>query len=292
MANLLVGEIGRESGPALHVLARRKPMATYDTNARKAFSSQDALIDKEEHCSAEPEQLSGSDKYCSMTELYADPTIFQGMAYGKRWRRHDWSQMVEGLPNDSLETEKIILAIHGGGIEPGTSEIALAAAGYHPATLAPSDDGQGLHDFWIFEGLLPLGNRCLHVTASNYDDPIALELVQNAQRCVSLHGCSDDQAKGKIQIGGLDHELRNLVLMELTAVGIPAEITTDRQLAGDLPTNIANKTKIGGGAQLEMGTTYRAGLFGTNTRPQRKNTTNAEFDRLVGALRKAMALVT
>lgn len=32
-------------------------MATYDTNVRRAFSSQDTLIDREEHCSADPEQL-------------------------------------------------------------------------------------------------------------------------------------------------------------------------------------------------------------------------------------------
>ena len=95
------------------------------------------------------------------------------------------------------------MAIHGGGIEPGTSEIALAAAGYHLGTLAPFDDRQGLHDFWIFEGLLSLGNSDLHVTASNYDDPIALELVQNAQRCLSLHGCSDDDADGKFRSGDL-----------------------------------------------------------------------------------------
>lgn len=229
------------------------------------------------------------DKYCSMTELYADPTISEGTAYGKRWRRHEWSQMSEGQPDDRLETEKIILAIHGGGIEPGTSEIALAAAGYQPATLTPSDDGQELHDFWIFEGLLPFGNRDLHVTASHYNDPIALELVRNARRCVSLHGCSDAQANGRIQIGGLDGALRNVVLEELVAAGIAAEISTNPLLDGNLPTNIANKTKIGGGVQLEMGTSYRASLFGTNTRPQRKNTTNAEFDRLIGALRTAIA---
>lgn len=36
-----------------------------------------------------------------------------------------------------------------------------------------------------------------------------------------------------------------MVLIELIAVGITAEITTDPQLTGSLPRNIANKTKIG-----------------------------------------------
>lgn len=233
----------------------------------------------------------GSDTYNSMTALYSDPRNVEGTTYAKRWKRHEWSQMVEEQPADASETQKIIMAIHGGGIERGTSEIALAVAGYHPDTLVTSVDGLGLHDFWVFEGLLPSDNRKLHVTASQYDEPIATELVQNARRCISLHGCLDSQAKGKIQLGGRDHELRDIVLEELTIAGIPAEITTDPMLDGDLIDNIANKTKIGGCVQLEMGTSYRSSLFRTNTRLQRKNTTKDQFWRLVEALRKAMSRV-
>lgn len=78
------------------------------------------------------------------------------------------------------------------------------------------------------------------------------------------------------------------MLEELIIAGIPAEITTNPMLDGDLLDNIANKTKIFGCVQLEMGTSYRSSLFGTNTRLQRKNTTNNQFWLLVGALRKAM----
>jgi phage replication-related protein YjqB (UPF0714/DUF867 family) len=233
----------------------------------------------------------GPDKYCSMTALYNDPINVEGTTYGKRWRRHEWTQIVEEQATDNVETQKIIMAVHGGGIETGTSEIALATAGYDPATLATSADGYGLHDFWLFEGLLPSGNGDLHVTASHYDDPIATELVRNARRCISLHGCTDAQASGKIQLGGRDHELRGIILEELELVGIPAEISTNPMLDGSLPDNIANKTEIGGCAQLEMGTSYRGSLFGINTRPQRKKTTNAQFWLLVGALRRAMSHV-
>jgi len=99
---------------------------------------------------------------------------------------------------------------------------------------------------------------------------------------------SRTQPLGIIQIGGRDFELRTIVLEELTAVGIPAEITTDPDLLGEDPANIGNKTQIGGCVQLEMGKSYRAGLFGIDTRPRRKHTTNAQFWLLVGALRKAM----
>jgi phage replication-related protein YjqB (UPF0714/DUF867 family) len=232
---------------------------------------------------------SGPDTYSSMTDLYSDPCNVEGTTYGKRWKRHEWSQTVEEQPTDNAETQAIVMAIHGGGIEKGTSEIAVAAAGYHPATLIPIVDGYALHDFWLFEGLLPSGNGRLHVTASHYDDPIASELVKNARRCISLHGCTDTQAAGKIQIGGLDHELREIVFEELTTARIPAEITTNPMLDGDLPDNIANQTRLHGCVQLEMGTSYRASLFGTDTRVQRKHTTNRRFWQLVGTLRKAMS---
>ena len=106
-----------------------------------------------------------------------------------------------------------------------------------------------------------------------------------------MHGCTDTQAVGKIQIGGLDHELREIVFEELTTASIPAEITTNPMLDGDLPDNIANQTKLSGCVQLEMGTSYRSSLFGTDTRVERKHTTNKKFWRLVRTLRKAMGRV-
>ena len=69
-----------------------------------------------------------ADKYPSMTKLYEDPLNVEGTTYGKRWRRHEWIQLVEAQATDNPEGQKIVLAVHGGGIEGGTSEIALAVA--------------------------------------------------------------------------------------------------------------------------------------------------------------------
>jgi phage replication-related protein YjqB (UPF0714/DUF867 family) len=242
------------------------------------------------------------DKYPSMTALYADPLNVEGTTYGKRWKRHEWSQLVEAQAFDNPETQKIVLAIHGGGIEGGTSEVALAVAGYHPATFAPVTDCQGFHDVWIFEGLLNSGNSYLHVTSANFDDPIALKLVQNARRCISVHGCSDDDARGKLQLGGLDTELKEILVEELSLAGISAEITTNPALNGSDSGNICNRTRICSGAQIEMGTSYRASLFApghnffltdaaayiNKVNYTRKNNTNAEFWKLIGALRRGM----
>ena len=179
------------------------------------------------------------DKYPSMRALYADPMNVEGTTYGKRWKRHEWIQLVEAQAIDNPETEKVVLAIHGGGIEGGTSEVALAVAGFHPATFAQATDGLGFHDLWIFEGLLSSSNSNLHVTSTEYDDPIALELVQNARRCISLHGFGDADAGGKNQIGGGDTELKSIVLQELTEAGIPARISTNPKRMEVIPLTFA-----------------------------------------------------
>jgi phage replication-related protein YjqB (UPF0714/DUF867 family) len=231
------------------------------------------------------------DQYGSMIELYNDPSNIEGFTYGKRWRRHEWIQFVEAQATDNPEGERIVLAIHGGGIEPGTSEIALAVAGYHPATFARNTDCLGLHDLWIFEGLLSSGNARLHVTSTNFDDPIALKLVRISKRCLSLHGLDNVPGGADIQIGGLDAELSSIVLEELTAAGISAAVANQEGTNGNDLKNICNKTTISAGVQLEMAKTYRESLFapGCNTRELRKNNTTAKFGKLATALRKAMS---
>ena len=78
---------------------------------------------------------------------------------------------------------------------------------------------------------------------------------------------------------------------ELESAHIDAEIATNPMLDGSRPDNIANQTRIGGCAQLEMGTSFRGSLDRTNTRPRRKHATNDRFNRLVAALRSAMSRV-
>ena len=233
------------------------------------------------------------DQYGTMIELYNDPLNIEGSTYGKRWRRHEWIQLVEAQATENQEGEQMVLAIHGGGIERGTSEIAMAVAGYHPATFGRSTDCLGLHDLWMFEGLLSSGNSKLHVTSTNFDDPIALRVVQISKRCLSLHGLEDVPGGADMQIGGLDAELSSIILEELTTAGISAAVANQEGTNGNDLKNICNKTTISAGVQLEMAETYRNSLFapGCNSREFRKNNTNANFCKLVTALRKAMSRV-
>jgi phage replication-related protein YjqB (UPF0714/DUF867 family) len=232
-----------------------------------------------------------ADLYPSNTALYADPALAEGTDYARRYRRHAWYDDSETAVRPHAVTT--ILAIHGGGIEPGTSELCLSIAGYHPASLAPT--GGSIYDYWIFEGIRSTDNGDLHVTSTHCDDPTCWSLCGGARRAVSLHGCTPAQAglpsnAGAVLVGGLDQALKSALLAAYTVVGITAiDAVGNPDLAGTDPENVVNRTLTGAGAQLEMTTPLRNAMFTTNTRPQRKNTTTAAFWRFVEATRSALA---
>jgi len=77
-----------------------------------------------------------------------------------------------------------IIAPHGGGIEPGTSEIADAVA-------------DRTHSFYAFEGLKPSGNTDLHITSTRFDEPMCLTVLGHTEVVVTLHGeHSEDDGEG------------------------------------------------------------------------------------------------
>src|SRR5580698_7765372 len=73
----------------------------------------------------------------------------------------------------------VVVAPHGGKIEPGTSEIAEAIA------------GQNL-SFYAFEGDKGQNNASLHITSTNFDEPRCLALVARSVRVVAIHGKAGD----------------------------------------------------------------------------------------------------
>jgi phage replication-related protein YjqB (UPF0714/DUF867 family) len=233
-----------------------------------------------------------ADQYPSNTALYADPTLVEGIDYSRRYRR-------QAAIDDSDTTaypfpETTIVAPHGGGIEPGTSELCLAVAGYHPATMEITPPDGPVYDHWMFEGLRSSNNSALHVTSTNCDDPVALALCGGAQHALSLHGCTTTQAglpdaTAAVLVGGLDTALKTRLINAFTAAGITAiDATGNPNLDGDGPTNIVNRTLTGTGAQLELTTPLRTAMFTTNTRAQRKYTTTEMFWRFVNATRTAI----
>ena len=56
------------------------------------------------------------------------------------------------------KTSFVVIAPHGGGIEPGTSEIANAIAGLN-------------YSLYTFDGIRLSGNELLHITSTLFDEP-------------------------------------------------------------------------------------------------------------------------
>ena len=83
----------------------------------------------------------------------------------------------------------LVMAPHGGKIEPGTAEIAEAIAG---------DD----HSFYTFEGIKADGNAVLHIQSHLFDEPQAIEAMKGAKIVVTVHGYADKEY-GFVMVGGL-----------------------------------------------------------------------------------------
>jgi phage replication-related protein YjqB (UPF0714/DUF867 family) len=129
-----------------------------------------------------------------------------------------------------------IIAPHGGKIEPKTSDIAAGIA-------------RDQFNYYCFEGLKPTGNRCLHITSHNFDEPQALELLARSQTVVAVHACTDPKAV--VYPGGRDEELMGAIVKGLKTAGIRVA-NRNFKYQGIRPDNICNRGASGRGVQLEI----------------------------------------
>jgi phage replication-related protein YjqB (UPF0714/DUF867 family) len=236
-----------------------------------------------------------ADTYCSNTDLYKDPSLQEGVDYARRFRRQEAFDDCPAGKGAVVRTA--IIAPHGGGIEFGTSELCLAVAGYHPATLEVTPPGGVTYDYWMFEGLRSSNNSQLHVTSTHCDDTVALSLCAGALNVLAQHGCTaaqaglDDDAQA-VLVGGRNAVLKRALLQRFAAVGITAIDAIDHDaINGDEQTNIANRTLLGMGGHLEITGPLRRAMFEVNTREERKNTTTQVFWDFVAACRNALAQI-
>lgn len=131
----------------------------------------------------------------------------------------------------------VIIAPHGGAIEPKTSTVAATIAG---DTLS----------LYCFEGIKPDDNETLHITSHKFDEPKCLALLSKADAVVAIHGCvGKDESVG---VGGLDAELRNALCDALGKAGFKAAAIKDGNLAGVDHNNICNRGRSKKGVQLEI----------------------------------------
>jgi phage replication-related protein YjqB (UPF0714/DUF867 family) len=130
----------------------------------------------------------------------------------------------------------LIMAPHGGKIEPTTEVIAEAIA---------SED----YSFYSFEGLKG-DSRRLHIESHLFDEPRALKALEKAEIVVSVHG-QIDQNEEFVMVGGLNASLRSEIIQQLETVGFQTRPPTEGLMGTD-PRNICNRGRSRRGVQLEV----------------------------------------
>lgn len=210
-----------------------------------------------------------TDYYSSMTELKQVETAF--------------SIEARSIPN----VDQTVLAIHGGNLETGTTEIAKGIAG-------GIWDASSKWPYWIFNSLrLPGENSATHVTSTNYNDPGAVVVASKASRLVVVHGCPDTtegQPSGSriAWVGGLNITMRDNIIDALDSAGFDARVAP-QSIAGTHPDNICNQGSGGAGVQIEITTSLRGTYFFTdNTLAGRAESRTAEFTSFCSAVRTGM----
>lgn len=171
------------------------------------------------------------------------------------------------------DSEIAVIAIHGGGIEPGTIDIAEA--------LARCD-----YTFYAFKGLKKTGNKILHISSNKFDEALAVRISQNAIIVISIHGSKFRTET--VHIGGRNQKLKQKIMYALRTARFDAEISEIPGLRGIKPENICNRCKSGEGVQLEISRGLREKMFDNlDHRSLRKKT--ALFYKFVKILKEVIA---
>lgn len=166
-----------------------------------------------------------------------------------------------------------IFAIHGGGIEMGTTEIVKGI----------TDDD---YAWYLFEGLKTSGNSVLHITSTNFDEPQLMGMLEKYSKQIAIHGASGTELI--TYVGGLNTKLKQLITEELTNAGFTTSVATG-DIAGTEKRNVCNRAVEGVGVQLEITTAQRSDMFGTfSGAANRWATRNATFFAYTGAIIKAI----
>lgn len=181
---------------------------------------------------------------------------------------HDFERIVWKRRSDVA-----IVAPHGGGIEPGTSEVARALAGKE-------------YSLYCFDSLKGNGNDVMHITSHEFDDPLCIGLMRNAKVVVSVHGCGCEEEWAGVFIGGRHEALREEILLSLQEAGFLAALDEGRH-PGKHARNICNQGQTRAGIQLEISLSVRRSMFAGMKRSERQ-VTRPPFHIFIAAVRKVL----
>ena len=139
----------------------------------------------------------------------------------------------------------VIMAIHGGLIEPFTSDIAAAIAGEE-------------YGLYLFEGIRERKNLELHIASEYFDEPQAKDMIRVADTVISIHGYRDKATEG-VMVGGLHEHLAEKIRTHLSEVDMPLRPFGIRSVA-ESPQNICNQGMSGGGVEIAVSRKLRDSL--------------------------------
>lgn len=196
-----------------------------------------------------------------------------------------FSEIVQSRPKSyeifskSFRNNFLIFTPHGGGIEPGTTEICNWFAQNGISSYAFSAKGKQCKD--------------LHVTSTRFDEPRLLRMLARHKNCISFHGMTD-YAKTKydadIFIGGLDKLLTNKLAHALVkarfSVAIAGKFPKSPLTAYNL-NNITNKCSSKKGVQIELSENIRKKFFKGNLKfKSGRERTTVEFEIFCRTIRE------
>jgi phage replication-related protein YjqB (UPF0714/DUF867 family) len=174
------------------------------------------------------------DKYKSFDELRRSET-----------REKDYT-----IAKENRDSNVAIIAPHGGGIEPGTSQITKAIA-------------RDRYCYYCFEGLKATEEdnfRDLHITSTKFDEPDCVDLTKRCSIVVAIHGCIDRKKTDQtVYIGGKNIAYRTAIQEALRNAQFETGVHPNPRLQGTDPNNICNRktNNRDGGVQLEISRTLR-----------------------------------
>ena len=271
-------------------------MATARTSVKKAIDTQEDLQDHREHCAPAARALAAlgsglgqqvrvhhDDEFAlyTVSELLhetSDPVVRMGLDGRQRLQSDDEfegvldtkvvdpdlcdtkareaGELVERLDDDVPQTHLIVIAPHGGDIEPHTDEQAERVAG----SLGPQ-----LASVWRAKGWRPHGGAFerWHITSTDLN-PVCFPLLDSLMSrrfadAVAFHGFNDEPG---VLIGGtapadVKEQLRQAIQQVLPA-GLDVRVALpNERYGGDDRNNIVNRLSPCGGIQIEQGSTPR-----------------------------------
>ena len=176
----------------------------------------------------------------------ADPNLSEGQAIAR-------GELIERLCDDGIHRGLVVIAPHGGDIEPHTDEQAELVADRLSAADVTLWRGKGWGDAF---------DRW-HITSTDLDPasfPLLGSLMDRGFRnAVSFHGFRDDE----VLIGGSSSPALKRRVRDAIADAVPGILVriarADERYGGDNPCNIVNRLTAGGrgGLQIEQGLAIR-----------------------------------